>query len=152
MKKILLIATLGAVVTFTSCESKKSNDETTSNTEALIQEATNSVAEAVTTTPAIPCLGAFEGVIAQADGPGFQTTLELKEDNTFSLKTVADAGAGTAETKEGTFTFEADKNLVTLTSTTSEVLKYEYADDALILLTPEGNRPEMVEMYRLARK
>ncbi len=143
-KTILLTVALAATVAFAACDNKKKNEEGQGAASEMmeIQEAIE-VAEWV---------GTYEGTIAQADGAGFVSTLELKDDNTFAFTQTANGGEGTAETLEGTYAVDAESNIVTLTAADGMVQKFHYEGTSVVLVDSEGNMPETPDMYRLVKK
>lgn len=140
-KTILLTVALAATVAFAACDKKNNNEE--SQSEMMEIQAAVEIPE---------WEGVYEGTIAQADGAGFVSTLELKDDNTFAFTQTANGGEGTAETLEGTYAVDAESNIVTLTAADGTVQKFHYEGTSVVLVDSEGNMPETPDMYRLVKK
>lgn len=140
-KTILLTVALAATVAFAACN-KKNNEENQS--EMMEIQAAMEIPE---------WEGVYEGTIAQADGAGFASTLELKEDSVFVLTQAANGGEADAETINGTYEVDPETNIVTLTAADGMMVqKFLYEGASVVMVDMEGNMPEMAEMYRLMKK
>ncbi len=146
-KTILLSVALVAGIAFAACDSKKSDsDQTEAEAAQGMSELRSDVANVA------EWVGTYEGTIAQADGAGFSSTLELKGDSTFVFTQAANQGEGALETSEGAFTVEPESKVITLTATNGNVTKFLYEGTSVLMLDAEGNKPENEEMYRLMKK
>lgn len=155
-KNLLIIASIAAAISFASCNSeKKTTEEAATEVTEAVETATEAAAEAAQKIEDFTTqLGTYEGTIAQADGAGYLTTITFNPDMTYTLTSIADAGQGTKEESNGTFAFDVASQKLTLTDAKDaknvKVLAVE--GNNLIFCTPEGNMPEVKEMYTIVRK
>lgn len=95
MKKIFLAPILGlALVACGNTTKGNGTDSAAQDSAAVATEVTTATVE-----------GTFQGLLPAADNPGFDTTLELKADGTFSMLQTAE---GKTDSVAGTYTLAGD--------------------------------------------
>lgn len=75
-----------------------------------------------------------------------QTTLTIKEDNSYVSKTF---GAGNPLTEKGKLTFDEKKKTLTLKSSSVQKFSYSFEKDKLMLTTNENGRALKLEFSRM---
>ena len=81
--------------------------------------------------------GLYRGTLPCADCPGIETELTLREDQTYSLKSIYLERPGSAWESQGAFRWEPDGNRITLEG--DEQFHYQVGENRLTQLDMEGN-------------
>ncbi|WKS94306.1 copper resistance protein NlpE [Riemerella columbina] len=132
MKKSKCIA-LAAILAFTvACKDKKETINTNETT-------TEQVAE----QSAVDFAGVYTGTLPCADCSGIQTELVLRSDKTFSqVSTYEKKGEIGNFVDEGSYTWDADKKVITLDLGDNTTTQYLVENNQLVQLDADGKRIE----------
>ncbi|MCO6497085.1 MAG: copper resistance protein NlpE N-terminal domain-containing protein [Chitinophagaceae bacterium] len=139
MKKIFLLLTIASMAVFTSCNS---------GSEAKTETETEAISDGHNSQNSLDWAGIYQGTLPCADCAGIKTTLELKNDNTYTL-TQEYIDRDTFN-ENGTFGWDADGSVITLSSNGQ---KYKVGENILFALDQDGNvvTGDLAENYKLKK-
>lgn len=130
MKKLLLSASLIAILFASACNSNTKKETTTQDTTATVIDKEH------TSRNSLDWNGTYKGILPCADCPGIETTVVLNSDDTFSYRTkYQDRNLQTAD--KGKIMWHDNDNVVHLKGTEID-LKYKVGENQLIQLDTEG--------------
>ncbi len=130
MKKLLLSASLIAILFASACNSNTKKETTTQDTTATVIDKEH------TSRNTLDWNGTYKGILPCADCPGIETTVVLNSDDTFSYRTkYQDRNLQTAD--KGKIMWHDNDNVVHLKGTEID-LKYKVGENQLIQLDTEG--------------
>jgi len=97
--------------------------------------------------------GEYEGVLPCADCEGIKTTIQLKDNGTYTITTKY-LGKGEEETVEGSFKWDITGTVITLLNDEKEPYKLKVVEGAIQKLDIEGKEitGELAELYFLQKK
>jgi len=110
------------------------------------------------TTPADPgpsnILGIYQGTLPCADCDGIETTLELDNDNTYTLTTIYRGRESASFSREGYYRYNRDQSSLILSDLSNAPNQYLVMSDKLYQLDLAGNqiKGDLAEKYALIRK
>ena len=84
--------------------------------------------------------GTYSGTVPCADCAGIETSLTLKGDNSFSLKTNYIGKPGSASEEKGNFSWNNEGNTISLSGITNKPNQYFVGENKIIQLDLSGNR------------
>ncbi|MDL2290249.1 copper resistance protein NlpE N-terminal domain-containing protein [Paludibacteraceae bacterium OttesenSCG-928-F17] len=136
--KLILATLFCALVIAPSC---KSNKKTNQNQTVTMDNSRTS----------LDWNGVYTGVLPCADCEGIQTTITLKNDNTYDIITKYLGKDYNENTASGTFTWNNDGNKITLSDTEESPVQYQVGENKLTLLDMAGNRISSDNNYNLIK-
>ena len=97
--------------------------------------------------------GSYAGVLPCADCEGIETTITIRSDQTYALRTRYLGTGDAGRTREGTFAWNEEGNQITLGGISSAPSRYLVGEDKLIQLDLAGDRitGELAGRYVLRR-
>lgn len=145
MRKFLLLVALGAFVL--GCGNQKSRNQPKS------EEKESRVPDMHTSQIALDFVGVYKGIVPCADCEGIETTIELKADETFEVKTVYLGKSDEVFTVSGHYHWNDDGRSIHLHGVESGSPYYFVGENQLIQLDREGSRitGELAERYVLKK-
>ena len=141
------------------CASKTAMTATTTTattTTAATTTTTTAVAPAATPDNSMTSLdwaGTYAGVVPCADCEGIETTITLKQDRTYIMKTRYLGKDSQVFERQGTFTWNEEGNKIQLSGLAAGPDRYLVGENALIQLDKSGNRitSDLAPKYVLGR-
>jgi uncharacterized lipoprotein NlpE involved in copper resistance len=145
--KTTILALCIAALAFVSCQNNGRTDSETSSS-ALVD--TSTIIDMHTSQIALDWNGFYEGTLPCADCPGIKTTIELKDDNTFTQQ-LEYLDRNTEFTETGKIKWHKNGNVITLISEDGEEKLFKVKEGCLIMLNADGeeNSGELAEYYVL---
>ncbi|HLQ99269.1 MAG TPA: copper resistance protein NlpE [Sphingobacterium sp.] len=162
MKKTILLAPIMVAFLFTACNNASNNQEASDNeseteelmedTESMDEPEDEEIADMHNSENSLDWAGTYEGTLPCADCPGIKMELKINSDETYSLyQEYLERDMKGTET--GTFSWDEDGNIVTLTNEDGREDLYQVGENQLFRLDPEGNRVqgELADQYILKK-
>ncbi|OAD91405.1 hypothetical protein A7A78_12190 [Aequorivita soesokkakensis] len=153
MKKSIVLVAVIATFIFGCKNGEKNEISSEENIENV--EASSTEMDSHNSENSLDWLGVYEGTIPCADCEGIKTTLEFRNDNTFTLwQTYMGKTEGESDFKEnGTYVWDETGSKVLLNGE-SQTLQYKVGENQLWMLDKSGNTIEgdMAAMYILKKK
>jgi uncharacterized lipoprotein NlpE involved in copper resistance len=144
MRKVTVISAIASVFLLVSCKN-------TSNTETLESEV--SITDISNSQNSLDWVGIYQGVLPCADCEGIETTIELREDLTFTLTSLY-LGKNSEESmiENGKFEWDETGNKIILSIENGE-RQYKVEENKIVHLNNEGNKieGELAEKYILSK-
>lgn len=165
MKKVFYFAAaLLVALSFASCKTDKSqNNEEQTAVETAVEDVTETVTETVAELSEEAkakfaelgegFFGTYVATLPAADAPGFETTLTINSDFTYTwAQKVVDGEELPVE--EGKITDLNQDLVITLTSAEGDAKQFKLIDGKLVMLSADGTEPtdEMLKAYTFTRK
>jgi len=149
--KVFILNGIAATLLFISCHSNNPNNtqqsqDRLSDTEDIYMDTVH------TSQNSLDWQGSYEGTTPCADCPGIKTTVELKDDGTFTYRAEY-LEREQAFTDSGTFMWHDNGSVVHLKGKDTD-LKFKVGENQLIQLDIEGKQitSELAEYYVLKKK
>ncbi|MCC5932619.1 MAG: copper resistance protein NlpE N-terminal domain-containing protein [Balneolales bacterium] len=149
MKPLLALVVLSLLLT-TGCGSADTPD-----TDAALHEMQQTnPAPASYARVSLDWFGTYHGITPCADCEGIDTTLELTQDERFTLTTIYLGKDETPAVTEGEFFWNEAGNTVTLAGVEDRPAQFFVAENAVIQLDMEGNRVtgDLADLYILRKQ
>ncbi|WP_158859013.1 copper resistance protein NlpE N-terminal domain-containing protein [Lunatibacter salilacus] len=117
----------------------------------------------ITSSPALPTgdtselsldwAGSYTGIVPCADCEGIATTIQLAQDRTYRMSTIYQGKSEEPFVQEGTFSWNAQGNKITLNGIENGADQYLVGENILFQLDLEGNRitGNLAENYQLRK-
>ena len=129
-------------------------------TQGTVQQAKQTLPVGDTSRTSLDWNGTYSGVTPCASCSGIDTTLTLKQDNTYVLETRYLGDENEAKkvfTEAGSFEWNNEGNKISLMGDASRIdgpKQYQVGENQLLMLDMEGNRitGSLAELYRLAKQ
>jgi uncharacterized lipoprotein NlpE involved in copper resistance len=150
MIKKTTLALCVLALAFVSCQNNEGTNSVTSS-DALAD--TPTIIDMHTSQIALDWHGTYEGTLPCADCPGIKTTIELKNDNTFTQHLeYLDRDADFTET--GKIEWHQNSNTITLISEDGGKQLFKVKEGSLVMLNADGeeNNGELAEHYVLNKE
>ena len=150
MNKLSGYGVLIALLAFTlmSCTNQgNKNQDATTNDETVVDMHTSEIS--------LNWAGVYEGTMPCADCEGIETTVELRDNNTFTatINYLGECDKAHTYTNEGTFTWEDSGQIVTLVAE-DDISQYKVGENHITMLDANGevNTGELADFYVLKKK
>lgn len=145
MRKFLLLVALGVFAL--GCGNQKSRNQPNS------EEKESRIPDMHTSQIALDFVGVYKGIVPCADCEGIETTIELKADETFEVKTVYLGKSDEVFSVSGHYHWNDDGRSIHLHGVENGPPYYFVGENQLIQLDREGNRitGELAEKYVLKK-
>jgi len=139
-----------AALAFASCQNNEGTDSANSSN-APVDTAT--VTDMHTSQISLDWNGTYEGTLPCADCPGIKTTIELKDDNTFT-QDLEYLDKDTRFNETGKIEWHENGNNITLISEEGEKQQFKVREGSLVMLNADGkeNTGALAEHYVLNKK
>lgn len=150
MNKLSGYGVLIALLAFTlmSCTNQgNKNQDATTNDETVVDMHTSEIS--------LNWAGVYEGTMPCADCEGIETTVELRDNNTFTatFNYLGEGDKADTYTNEGTFTWDDSGQIVTLVAE-DDISQYKVGENHITMLDANGevNTGELADFYVLKKK
>lgn len=154
MRKITFIAIALFAFVITSCTNTSQKQTKEYNDSIATVEVP--VADSHTSQISVDWQGVYEGVLPCADCEGIETTLELKDDETYVLTStyLGKSDQNNTFTYEGDFTWSDDGSTITLENDDPTKRRFKVGENILFFLDQDGEvvTGELAEYYELKKK
>lgn len=147
---LITFVLIGAIVVFTGCGSA----DTPETTADMLEQQQTNPAPASYARVSLDWFGTYHGITPCADCEGIDTTLELTQDERFTLTTIYLGEDETPHTTEGSFFWNDAGNTVTLAGVEDRPAQFFVAENAVIQLDMDGNRVtgDLADLYILRKQ
>ncbi|MEL4427801.1 copper resistance protein NlpE [Shewanella indica] len=148
-----LLMTSGMALGLAACQDQESQSPGTNGpaeTATAPAEQTAQIPMGDTSQNSLDWDGSYKGLLPCADCSGIETTLTLKEDNSYRLQQVYQGKDESIFSETGKFTWDGSGSKITL----EDGSKYLVGENQLFMLDREGNRitGSLADNYRLNKE